>query len=144
MLESPAAANHADVRCEKGDANVTPILAAGAGLVLILLLVYGTITVFFDFLKEAPGARATPSILKARGPLPGDLPEPRLQENESADLDRFRRKEADRIDRYGWIDAERGIVHIPIAEAMRRFADADTAAQHGIRVEPAGKKGGRP
>ena len=34
---------------------------------------------------------------------------------------------------YGWVDRRRGIVRIPIDEAMRLLADPKTAEAHGIR-----------
>lgn len=55
------------------------------------------------------------------GPPP---PQPRLEINEAAALHRFEAGVAKRLDSYGWIDRRNGIVHIPIAVAMRRAAKA--------------------
>ena len=44
----------------------------------------------------------------------------------SADLARYLAGQKRRLDSYYWIDRDRGIVHIPIEEAMKRVAE------HGI------------
>jgi hypothetical protein len=49
-------------------------------------------------------------------------PEPRLQANPEADLRSLRTAEQLRLSTYGSVDRERGIVHIPLDEAMRRVA----------------------
>jgi hypothetical protein len=49
-------------------------------------------------------------------------PGPRLQVDPEADLNRFRAEEERRLDTYYWVDKQKGIVHIPIAQAMRDLA----------------------
>jgi hypothetical protein len=49
-------------------------------------------------------------------------PAPRLQSNPVADLAALRTKETLQLTTYGWADRERGIVHIPLDEAMKRVA----------------------
>jgi hypothetical protein len=49
-------------------------------------------------------------------------PGPRLQSNPEAELKRFRAEEEKRLNTYGWIDKQKGIVHIPIDEAMKKLA----------------------
>jgi len=49
-------------------------------------------------------------------------PGPRLQTNEAADLRRFRAEEERRLNGYHWIDKQKGIVRIPIGEAMQKLA----------------------
>jgi hypothetical protein len=53
-------------------------------------------------------------------------PAPDLQTNEPHDLDAFRAEEEKRLDGYGWVDRGKGIVHIPIRQAMK------DAVAHGI------------
>jgi hypothetical protein len=60
-------------------------------------------------------------------------PGPRLQTNPEADLARFRAEEARRLNTYYWIDKQKGIVHIPIEQAMQNLASA------GIPGFPKGK-----
>jgi hypothetical protein len=55
-------------------------------------------------------------------PLP-KYPAPALQTNPEEDMKRFHTEELRRLDGTGWVDASRGVVHIPIADAMRIVAD---------------------
>jgi hypothetical protein len=147
MLEPPA--QNQDVRYEKSDANVAAIFAFAIGLGLVILLVQVGVAWLFAACKEDVRREDVPlTALAAKGrtQLPRDLPKiaaPRLQQEESADLKRLRDREEIHLKAYGWIDAEVGVVHIPIAEAMRRLADPKTAERYGIRIEAAKKKGGR-
>lgn len=58
-------------------------------------------------------------------------PEPRLQVDPNRDLEEFRRHEQERLTSYGWVDRDKGIVHIPIDEALAK------AAHEGIPDWPA-------
>jgi hypothetical protein len=49
-------------------------------------------------------------------------PGPRLQTNDEADLRRLRDEEDKQLNGYHWIDKQRGIVRIPIGEAMKKLA----------------------
>jgi hypothetical protein len=49
-------------------------------------------------------------------------PAPRLQTNPAQDLAKFRADEDKRLNSYYWIDKQKGIVHIPIEQAMRKLA----------------------
>jgi hypothetical protein len=50
-------------------------------------------------------------------------PTPRLQIDPAGDLARFREDESRRLETYYWIDREKGIVHLPIEQAMRKLAE---------------------
>lgn len=65
-----------------------------------------------------------------RPPLPV-YPAPRLQPSPSADMRQFYAAEMQRLNSVGWVDKAHGIVHIPIADAMRKVA------QEGIPGWPA-------
>jgi hypothetical protein len=54
-------------------------------------------------------------------PLPL-YPAPRLQQDPAADMQRFADEETLRLNGNGWVDKARGVVHIPISEAMRQIA----------------------
>ena len=49
-------------------------------------------------------------------------PGPRLQTDPRADLQRFRADEDKRLETYYWIDRQKGVVHIPIEQAMKNLA----------------------
>jgi len=49
-------------------------------------------------------------------------PAPELQVDPGQDLARFRAHEKKLLHTYYWVDKEKGIVHIPIEEAMKKLA----------------------
>jgi hypothetical protein len=130
------------VRYEKSDAHVGGIFAFAAGLLALGLVVQLASAWLFDDFRESAHRDERPmSALAARERprLPRDLskiPPPRLQENEPADLKTMRETEDRRLNSYGWVDAEAGVVHIPITEAMRLLSDPKIAHRNGIRIEP--------
>lgn len=73
---------------------------------------------------------------------------PRLQTNDAGDLARLQTEQRGRLGRYAWVDREKGIIAIPIEEAMKlllaRGADAyapiDSIAP---ATQPAGAGGGQ-
>ena len=54
-------------------------------------------------------------------PVP-QFPAPTLQSSPRAEMAAFLRAELARLNSVGWVDRDRGIVHIPIADAMRKVA----------------------
>ena len=48
------------------------------------------------------------------------MPEPALQTDPAQDLAKLRAREDQRLNGYYWIDREKGILHIPIEEAMKQ------------------------
>lgn len=46
-------------------------------------------------------------------------PAPQLQTDPQEDLRKFRAEEEARLNSYGWVDRSKGIVHIPIDQAMK-------------------------
>ena len=57
----------------------------------------------------------------AAWPVP-DYPAPTLQASPRAQMAHFLRNELRRLNSVGWIDRKKGIVHIPIAEAMLKVS----------------------
>ena len=68
-------------------------------------------------------------------PLPV-YPAPRLQSDAAADMRAFHAQQMRQLDRTGWVDEAHGVVHIPIADAIR------IVGQEGIPGWPA--PGARP
>jgi len=54
-------------------------------------------------------------------PVP-TYPQPQLQASPHEDMVRFYRQELDRLNSFGWVDKAKGLVHIPIDQAMREVA----------------------
>ncbi len=53
-------------------------------------------------------------------------PAPELQVNPQQDLIRFRLSEDNKLNNYYWVDKQKGIVHIPIEQAMKKLVAQGT------------------
>jgi hypothetical protein len=121
---------------ERRDVNVFQISAFGIGLLLGCIVVVFAMVAMFDFLfaredKKNTGS-ATAGLLSERPKLP---PEPRLQAEPKVELRDLRADEDAILSSYGWVDPNKGIVRIPIDQAI------DIVAQKGLpsRPSPAGQ-----
>lgn len=111
MTETPLhAPSNPDVAYERSD--VDPRLLAGiaAGLVATVAIVLVALRIGFPVARDR-------AVDAPQGRLP---PAPQLQADPARDLAVFRRAEDDALSSYGWIDRSRGIVRVPIDEAMRK------------------------
>jgi hypothetical protein len=121
---SERAEERALVPAHRETSDVTFRLATGllalAGALLLLLL--GLAWLMFP--GEVKDQRFS-------GPFP-DWPDPRLQSDPPADMQRFRAEEMQWLNSAGWRDRAAKTVHIPIDQAMR------AVAAEGIPGWPAG------
>jgi hypothetical protein len=97
---------------EPSDMNPKTVGIVAAGVAVWLLLI--------PFILALGYPQAAHDVAKAPTLRP---PEPRLQIDEARDLRLYDAAKQARLSSYGWVDRGRGIVHIPIEEAMRRLAD---------------------
>ncbi|MFI5280763.1 MAG: hypothetical protein ACHQU1_09720 [Gemmatimonadales bacterium] len=107
---------------EHTDVRARPIVVAGIGLTVALLLVAGLMLGLFDLLATRAARLSPPPnpLAAAEGPrLP---PEPRLQVHAVRDLRELRAAESTILDHYGWVDKQAGVVRIPIARAIDLLA----------------------
>lgn len=96
---------------EPTDWALWPIAAIYLGVVA--LLVISCVVLMAAYPNALPDARRALSIAP---------PGPRLQTDTSADLRRFRAQEEKRLNSYYWIDKQKGVVHIPIEQAIKKLA----------------------
>ncbi len=81
------------------------------------------------------------AMLKSYSPTPGEAPKtfamidstslpplPRLQADPHVSLVPFVEGEEEKLSRYGWVNKDSGIVHIPIERAMELMVDHEGAA----------------
>jgi|GEM_PF-1862947 len=101
--------------------------------VAVVLLALGG--VFAAFANRALQADASVPQLAQTAQLPLA---PRLQIAPAADLANLRATEQARLDSYGWIDQQAGIVHIPIDRAM------ELIVQRGLPARSPGSTSGTP
>jgi hypothetical protein len=140
MLDTNPPPTNPDVRYEKSDAWIGGVLAFGAALFLIGVMVQATVSWLFNDLKEREDRKypRLPALAaKERPRLPRDLdkiPPPRLQKAETVDLAKLRAAEEQLLHSYGWVDRKKGVVRIPIDEAMKMLADPGTAAHKSIPI----------
>ena len=101
--------------------------ARHVGLVLLGTLIF---LVIAPFVLIGAFPRAVSDVSRA---LTIEPPQPRLQTDPSEDLAKFLVDEDKRLNTYYWIDKKKGIVHIPIEQAMQELAE------EGIDGFPRGK-----
>jgi len=98
--------------------------------VTVLFIALASLGVFRDY-AERDAARNRPPTpeLNMMNQVP---PEPRLQTDPTYDLNRFRAQMETRLNSYGWVDQARGVVHIPIQQAMQMVARQGLPAAQGL------------
>jgi hypothetical protein len=110
---------------EESDVNVFAVGKFAIGLVLVTILAMGLIIVVFNVLKNMEGGEA-----KAIDPTKV-FPQPQLQKSPIPDLKEVRAKEEQTLTSYGWVDQQKGVVRIPISQAM------DLVVKKGLPVRTA-------
>lgn len=119
LMEGDRAMAHAEAKqarnektaFEPTDWDVAPVAAIYVGI--LLLLVISCLVLILAYPHSLPDASRALRI---------NPPGPRLQTHPQADLQRFRAEEDRRLNGYYWIDKQKGIVHVPIGQAMRKLA----------------------
>jgi hypothetical protein len=116
---------------ERRDVNVFQISAFGIGLLLSCIVVMFAMWAMFDFLFSREDAKnannPAASMMSERSKLP---PEPRLQAEPKVYLKDLRADEDAILSSYGWVDPNKGIVRIPIDQAI------DIVSQKGLPSKP--------
>lgn len=108
--EPPVTVNK-DTRFEHSDMSVALVAALAMGVLL-----YVTLTPFILTRLYHPAVSDVSRELKIKPPGP------QLQLNTAADLVKFRAQKEQQLNSYGWVDRDKGIAHIPIAQAMQDVA----------------------
>jgi hypothetical protein len=101
------------VAIERRDVPLTLVAALAGGLVLFCIVSAFALTAIY------PSALTGPSDAPRIETAP-----PRLQIDLAVDLAAYRTKENRQLAGYGWVDRSRGIVRIPVEQAMRDVAAA--------------------
>jgi hypothetical protein len=116
---------------ERRDVNVFQISAFGIGLLLGCIIVVFAMWGLFTYLFKREDARnlgnQPAAMMSERAKLP---PEPRLQAEPKVELKDLKADEETILNSYGWIDPNKGIVRIPIDQAI------DIVAQKGLPSKP--------
>lgn len=110
---------------EETDVNVVAVGKFGLALLLVTIMAMALLVGVFNYFKASEGGVATtvdPTKV---------FPEPQLQKTPIPDLKAVRAAEDQVLTSYGWVDQQKGVVRIPIAQAM------DLVVKKGLPVRPA-------
>jgi hypothetical protein len=111
--------NH-DVRYEKEDINERSTLWFGFWILAIMVGVAFLVKPLYDLLVVRGIETQTPAAYVAdTDPEALRPPAPRLQARPEVDLAEFRAQEDAILGSYAWVEKDRGVVRIPVEEAMR-------------------------
>lgn len=111
------AAVNESVAYERKDVNAWAILWVGVVMIVAAVVIHTVVWWLFDAFdrREAQKGRPPATLVQTQRPAP---PEPRLQTDAPADLDELRATKERELESYGWIDQQKGVVHIPVEQAM--------------------------
>ena len=115
------------VHHEPDDVNVVAVTKFGIALALMIVLTLFLLWGLFNYFKNQETA-ASPS--GPPGPAAQLPPEPRLEKTPVLDLRELREAEDQALDRYAWVDPNKGVVRIPVSRAI------DILAQRGLPSRP--------
>jgi hypothetical protein len=111
VATEPDEAEHPKTASEPTDWALSPIAFIYVGLLVLLVIV--------PFVLIAAYPTSLPDVDRNLSIAP---PGPRLETDAQAQLQRFRAEEEKRLNGYYWVDKQKGIVHIPIEQAMKKLA----------------------
>jgi hypothetical protein len=124
---------HGAPRFEKTDIEPRAVVRFGLALTLAVILASAFLVAFMRFLgKHAAQLEPAPAPLAMVDPN-RKPPAPRLQEQPFLDIDKLNEEQRKQLEGYGWVDKEKGIVHIAIDEAMRRVAEKGLPTRGGAQ-----------
>ncbi len=114
---------------EQDDVNVVAIARFGAGIAvasIVAMVILWLVMRSWTSQALTPTPQVEPAAVEAPA-----APGPGLDAAPELTLERVRARDAARLNSYGWVDRDNGIVHIPIEEAMRLLLERGVAAREG-------------
>jgi hypothetical protein len=97
---------------EETDVNVVAVGKFGLALLLVTILAMALLVGVFNYFKASEGGQAA-TVDPAKV-----FPHPQLEKTPILDLMAVRAAEEQVLNSYGWVDQQKGVVRIPIAQAM--------------------------
>lgn len=129
---------HGSIEFEKKDVNAASVVKAGLIVVGVSTLTALALIAFMHLLvrHEARQAREPRAFSFEAGRKP---PLPRLQETPFQDIQTLRKEEDGvlNLERAAWADRDKGIVRLPIDDALTRFVARAAAGQLTVGPAPA-------
>ena len=114
----------------RGDIAARPIAWVAAGIAGVVLLVVVSVFLLLDAWDTAPGQD------RVHMPYPVVVPGPVVQSAPQLDLQAYREQKQRLLEGSAWLDAQRGIARIPIADAMALLAASAASAPRAPQVRP--------
>jgi hypothetical protein len=105
---------------ETRDINVRVVLWFAVGMIVLAIIMHLALGGLFVFFKDRHPSPQAPSRIALHPEMLA--PPPRLQTVPGAELARFQQAEKKKLNSYGWMDRQHGIVRIPIERAMELVA----------------------
>jgi hypothetical protein len=137
-----------ETRYERRDLSPQAVLLFLVGLAVVSVLIYLMLWGFYGYLnafRQKPERPPAPLEAVHGNENPAQaiqrFPEPRLQPNPPADLNKFRAQEEQILNSYGWVDPQTGVAHIPIEQAIDIIAARGLPVRQGGETPPAAAQG---
>lgn len=112
-------------RLEPDSTNPRRLLAIAGAVLLLLIFAFGMILWFYKaVVPERPAL------------VPQHFPSPQLIQDETEELRRVNAEQRARLQGYRWVDRDKGLIAIPIGEAMRMIAAKGTNGYAPIDTAP--------
>ena len=137
-MSEPNAATNPDVQFEKEDIRATPVLKFLVGIALTSVAICLLLLAFYRGMRSYVAARQ-PEPPHMKFEEQREAPTPRLQDRPDLDLQAERAEEDRLLTTYAWVDKGRGIVRIPVDEALKLVAEQGLPAAGA----PASSTGGQ-
>ena len=112
---------------ETADVNVWAVGKFGVALVILCVIALGMLLGLMKFFQSREATSKAPTVDPVKL-----FPEPQLQKTPVQDLQAVRTEEEKMLTGYGWVDPQKGLVRIPIDQAI------DVLAKRGLpsRTQP--------
>lgn len=120
---------NSDVHYEHRDVNIRAMAWLGAAIVVTAVVLH--VALYFLYAGFRAGAVESGRVSKAEEPaLKQASAQPRLQVDPITDINQLKADENKKLTSYGWVNREKGVVRIPIEQAMKLLADRGFATAH--------------
>jgi hypothetical protein len=113
-----------------GDVATRPILWTGIAIATTVAVVVGAVFLLLAWWDAAP------DIDRVRMPYAVEVSGPALESAPQLDLARYRAEKQRILDSAAWLDAQRGIARIPVADAMAWLAASAASAPRAPEGRP--------
>lgn len=113
---------HPTVHYERDDVSFRAVLLFAFWLLVAAVVIHVGLWWLFDYYAAPPREEGMPTTLLTERAAVRVPPDPRLQVSPVQDMRELHAAEDARLQNYGWVDQQNGIVHVPIERAMQVIA----------------------